>query len=347
MRDKNERYKLSIIIPAYNAGRYIRRCMESFIHQLDERTEVFIVHDRSTDDTGAICDEYERAYPNITVINQVSHGMPEARNEGIQASGAEWVTFCDADDELPKDFYATVTSYWDMDEDVILFDAVTVDEPKRNNGAAGCGKEIQLDAAMRDAVAIGCYLSDSSSWGGYSAIRSQNGKLFRRRFLEEKGLHYTDGLRHAEDMLFCLQYSSCFDRALYVSRITYYYYFHNAGSAVNRYKPELEQTLVDCIDAFSAFVAAHPNYAPYEAYNRLTDIFLYLKYDLFYPTNRETDKYKRIRMRRLFLTYRRYYVLAKNTGLIGRFALRQRAVLCFAMHNAYLPLKWICKVKYR
>lgn len=89
---------ISIIVPAYNTGKYIDLCIKSILNQTFTDFEVIIVDDGSTDDTSAICDKYAAEDPRIRVIHQKNGGVSAARNKGLDEARGEFVSFCDSDD---------------------------------------------------------------------------------------------------------------------------------------------------------------------------------------------------------------------------------------------------------
>lgn len=86
---------VSIVIPAYNAERYLRRAIDSVLGQSYTSIEVLVVDDGSTDGTAEICHQYGT---KITYIRQENQGVSVARNRGVQESDGEFVAFLDADD---------------------------------------------------------------------------------------------------------------------------------------------------------------------------------------------------------------------------------------------------------
>ncbi len=86
----------SIIMPAYNAGRYIRQAIESVLAQTFQAWELIIVNDGSTDSTPDIISQY--ASPAIKVYHQPNGGESKARNTALRHAQGEWITFLDADD---------------------------------------------------------------------------------------------------------------------------------------------------------------------------------------------------------------------------------------------------------
>ena len=75
---------ISIIVPVYNVSAYLRKCVESLVNQTYERIEIILVDDGSTDNSGVLCDEWEKADSRIVVIHKENGGLSDARNAGIQ-----------------------------------------------------------------------------------------------------------------------------------------------------------------------------------------------------------------------------------------------------------------------
>ncbi len=97
--------ELSIIIPTYNYGRYLRRAIDSALSQADDRCEIIVVDDGSTDDTSAILTSYART---VRAIRQEHVGPYVACRRGFDAGTRSWVMFLDADDRLRDGFIAAV-----------------------------------------------------------------------------------------------------------------------------------------------------------------------------------------------------------------------------------------------
>ena len=88
----------SIVVPAYNAGKYLRRCIDSVLQQTFCDYEMIIVNDGSKDDTLAVVENLRDE--RVRVISQENQGVSVARNTGISAAKGEYVCFLDADDEF-------------------------------------------------------------------------------------------------------------------------------------------------------------------------------------------------------------------------------------------------------
>ena len=97
---------ISIIIPAYNAGKYIEKCIQSIINQDFRDFEVIIVNDGSKDDTKAICEKYVKLDDRIKLISTENRGAGSARNTGISEAKGKYISFIDADDFIAKWYYS-------------------------------------------------------------------------------------------------------------------------------------------------------------------------------------------------------------------------------------------------
>lgn len=131
--------KLSIIVPVYNVEPYLRKCVDSLIAQDYEDYEIILVDDGSTDESGAICDEYaasslsaagmspfSEAEPSIIpirVIHQQNSGLSAARNAGIKCANGEYLCFVDSDDYWEPDVLGGLMEQVEREElDVLRFD---------------------------------------------------------------------------------------------------------------------------------------------------------------------------------------------------------------------------------
>lgn len=94
--------KISVIVPCYNAEKYIRECLESILSQTLQGIEIILIDDGSTDHTVGILEEYEQNNDNIKIFRQQNKGSGPARNQGIMQATGEYIAFMDADDFYPS-----------------------------------------------------------------------------------------------------------------------------------------------------------------------------------------------------------------------------------------------------
>ena len=107
--EKPNDYKLSVVIPAYNAQKFISRCISSALASDLKDIEVIAVDDGSTDETKDILSWYENMYPQFfKKIFKENGGAAEARNYGIAESKGHYIAFIDSDDMIRPDAYSTM-----------------------------------------------------------------------------------------------------------------------------------------------------------------------------------------------------------------------------------------------
>ena len=182
---KTYREGLSVIIPAYNAEKTLRPCIESVIAQeLDTALEVLLIDDGSTDRTGEICDEYAgmgfEKDIRIHAFHIENRGVSNARNTGMDKAVMEFITFVDADDTLTTDCLPS------------LLTAII-----RNNALMSCESDRIIAShpiSGYDYVEHGVLNGDTHVWG----------KVYRHSFCDEKHIRFPEDLRIGEDMIFLL-----------------------------------------------------------------------------------------------------------------------------------------------
>ena len=95
--------KVSIIIPVYNVEKFIKRCINSALSQTYLNTEIILIDDGSTDNSGKICDDAAKRDCRIRVLHQENSGLSSARNVGIELATGDALFFLDSDDYISCD----------------------------------------------------------------------------------------------------------------------------------------------------------------------------------------------------------------------------------------------------
>jgi len=90
--------RLSFIVPIYGVEPYLRKCIDSLLHQDYSDYEIILVDDGGTDGCPAICDEYAAKVDNIQVIHRENGGLSAARNSGMDVAKGDYLCFVDSDD---------------------------------------------------------------------------------------------------------------------------------------------------------------------------------------------------------------------------------------------------------
>ena len=182
--------KVSVIVPVYNPGPYLKRCVDSVLGQSLPKTEyeVIFIDDGSTDGSPARLDELAAGHPTIRVIHQENSGWPgQPRNVGIAAARGEYVFFLDHDDALGLEALERLYDFAIRNgSDIVIGKTV------------GHGRWVpaRVTARTRDRVTL---------WDAPIVESLTPHKLFRRAFLAEHGLRFPEGRRRLEDHIFVLE----------------------------------------------------------------------------------------------------------------------------------------------
>lgn len=98
--------KISVIVPIYNAEKYLEQCINSIVNQSCCDIQIILVNDGSTDKSGNICKRYARADSRILYIEKSNDGLASARKVGVINASGDYIGWVDADDWIEKDYFA-------------------------------------------------------------------------------------------------------------------------------------------------------------------------------------------------------------------------------------------------
>ncbi len=114
----SEKNLVSVIIPAYNAAKYIAETMNSVLQQTYQQLELIIVNDGSTDNTLQILEEFKKSNDCIKIINKSNSGVCDSRNTGAKEAKGNFITFLDSDDVWDTTFLENCISIFETDKSV-------------------------------------------------------------------------------------------------------------------------------------------------------------------------------------------------------------------------------------
>lgn len=100
--DITDMKKVSIILPVFNTGKYLQRCIESLLAQSYANIEIIAVNDGSTDDSTAILKELSKGQEKLKIIEKENGGLSSARKSGFKIAKGEYIIFIDSDDYVHK-----------------------------------------------------------------------------------------------------------------------------------------------------------------------------------------------------------------------------------------------------
>lgn len=211
--------KHSIIIPAYNTGNAIRKCIDSIIAQSYTDWELIIVDDGSKDDTPAIIDDYAQRDSRIHALHIPNGGVSNARNVGLEHAKGEYVMFVDSDDWIEPDYLQKVEARMGDDADVYIM-GITLDYEDESGrvyyGEVTVPPIYRYIAAENLADEIG-YLMKTLN------MESSCLKSYRRMFLQDNNICFRKGMIIFEDYYFVLQTLMCSPSVCLIPFVGYHY----------------------------------------------------------------------------------------------------------------------------
>ena len=192
---------LSVNIPVYNAEKYLRECVDSVLCQSFSDFELILADDGSTDESGAICDEYAARDSRIKVLHLENGGCASARRHALAASSGEYVFMMDADDAIYPELFERVHSVCETCEpDIIAFN-FEVWEGDSLFRSGNCEAEgLYEGSALAGVCERLVYDKHRRSFNRGSMIYSLWSKVFRRGFLAEHFPRVPQGVTKGEDL---------------------------------------------------------------------------------------------------------------------------------------------------
>ena len=245
-------FKISVIVPVYNAEKFLRRAMDSLIKQtIFEDMEIIAVDDGSTDQSGAVLDGYSSQYPNISAYHIANGGVSNARNFGMEQVHAEYLGFLDADDWVDPDYFEK------------MLGAI------KDGGAdmAVCGFSVETDAGLLVTNPVPAAVN---SFSGNESVKALFGgqidvhvftKLYRTEFI--RNTRFDTELHYGEDRLFVLSALTQAESVVLVKGCVYHYY-QNSQSAMHQALSDRSfETLTVGKKIIARITATYPELIPY------------------------------------------------------------------------------------
>lgn len=215
--------KISIIIPVFNAEKYLSKCLDHLINQSYKNIEIICINDGSTDNSLSIIQEFARKDPRILIINQPNAGPARARNQGLLAATGCYIMFCDSDD-------------W-YDEQMCERMLQALITRKVDLVCCDCTLTSDLENIGYERGESYCYLNQF----GIYQLTYQNmlqvhsliwNKIFKKSIIDRYKISFPDGFEHddasfVEQYISCIQYLYGLDEKLYYHSVRKNSIMHN------------------------------------------------------------------------------------------------------------------------
>lgn len=236
---------LSIIIPVYQAKKYLGKCTDSVLNQSFSDFELILVDDGSSDGSEKICDEYARKDNRIKTIHQKNQGVSSARNTGLEHASGEYIAFVDADDWVEPDLFQKCMKIIEKRPVDVIYHGFTKDIWKNNT----------VSTVKKGFMEFEGYVSREKMKDHIIQSKGQLNPqvycyIFSRKLLD--GLEFDIDMPYAEDSVFVVQALTKATSYYFIKNVDYHY---NArvGSAAYRWQPKLVECYKKSFYTFICF----------------------------------------------------------------------------------------------
>lgn len=214
--------KVSVIVPVYNTGKWLSRCIDSILAQTFTDYELLLIDDGSTDGSGIICDEYAAEDKRIRVFHKMNGGVSSARNLGLWKARGEWIFFADADDVvLPNALEVFLAVAYDTDLIISEYQYIFSNGKKSFEMVSGDGY-FEGDQIIEKVSEI--------HWMYWASLWN---KIYKRSKITENHLYFDEKITLNEDLIFNFEYLTHISSFKTIKDITYSY-CENLSSAVHK-----------------------------------------------------------------------------------------------------------------
>lgn len=222
---------ISIIMPAFNAEKYIGQSIESVLNQTDENWELIIIDDCSSDNTYEIINDFSKRDPRIKILrNKHNSGPSKSRNKGIEASQGEYLAFLDCDDTIAPEFVQLLLftlSKFEVDIVYFQFNDINIETQESRSIRNTIPKNILLNSQQ----ALELFLSQEPD------VNSMCNKIFKKSLISKQKIRINEARFHGEDMEFVMKVFENLNSLVCIDKFLYNYIHQNPKSITSTFRP--------------------------------------------------------------------------------------------------------------
>ncbi|MBE5828522.1 MAG: glycosyltransferase [Butyrivibrio sp.] len=249
--------ELSIVIPVYNGGKYIRQCYEGIASQSFTDWEAIFVDDGSIDDSPIILDDISNLDSKVRVIHKTNGGTASARNAGLDVASGTYITFLDCDDEIKSDMYGKMVDLMNSTHADMGVCGFFFKLEKDNGETTYLEEKFYPTSCYKTQAEVKEHLVDM--WDSDLLSNVWN-KLYRMDLIREKSLRYRDGHVYTEDRVFNRQFIENCSSIAFTDECLYYYVRERVGSTTEKYRDD-------------SFVIRNKEYNEFKAHYKALDMW--------------------------------------------------------------------------
>lgn len=226
--------KISVIVPVFNAQKYLKRCLDSLVNNKECLYEVILVDDGSTDNSSIICKDYQNRFNFIRYYYQSNHGPSAARNYGLKMVKGKYIMFVDSDD-----FVDDLTYLYEIINTISSDYFILPNIHKLINGHSinKTAKNVEGIHLTDDRKLIKTLIKEEK-------INSPWSKIYKKEILDKANICFDEDVNIAEDLLFNIDYLCECSNFFIGNNIIYNYCFNDNSSLTKKYLPNKYETLM-------------------------------------------------------------------------------------------------------
>ena len=304
--------KVSVIMPVYNAERYLREAIESVLKQTYTDFELFLINDRSTDNSMEICREYSKKDHRIVLLenNSENHGPGPTRNIGLDRATGEYIYFMDADDWIEYELLEQTVNRIEKDHsDMVAFGSVNefYGEHRKSERSPEFKKNIWTREEIKDNILEYRKVRSITLWSHLIQHRVIGNLRFENILLGEDEYFFFDILTKIESISYLNQW--------------FYHYRILSGSTCHKWhKDYVEYRCVKWTYERRFWESMHPEISQIEYTEILMMNYLGIIYELALPVCplKFSEKWKNVKKAQEYMEvgmYRQYINVSKKRGL--------------------------------
>lgn len=221
-----EKIEITVIIPVYNTGKYLRRCIDSVLNSKYKNFEIILVNDGSTDNSEEICRYYNEKDCRVRLLNQKNCGVSAARNNGIDISSGKWIVFVDSDDVISGDFLGMIVQEENQNQDLLIFEQVSLNERLGRNCSHKDINDIQIKYYLKkeDIIKVieKMLMAEQLTKDSKISLYSPCAKAYRKSILDRYSIRFPVDIFIGEDKIFNIEYLTRTETCLYIPQIAYF-----------------------------------------------------------------------------------------------------------------------------
>lgn len=229
---------VSVIIPIYNAQKYIVECVKSVLEQDYKDFEIILVDDGSNDHTKELIGRFIGNYHNIHYFYQENSGVSVARNLGLEHATGEYITFVDADDLVKKNMIYNLVQIIEQTNADIAACSCTVFDKNCQYDEHFFQSSFEIQKENKDVLLEQLIdMKANHPKPVTTAIGVPWGKIYRSEFLKRNYIRFNPTLRRAQDNIFNMYAFKCAKKIYYLNQCLYLY----RKDHINSFKNSPEQ----------------------------------------------------------------------------------------------------------